>query len=135
MKRTLFFTFTFFTAYCSFGQTNDFSQIQHDTANLSPDTAIRNLLMATHLQAYIGKTVADLLQNDTIKMHTNYSWSTEPPWQLQSLNLIFAYGWNLKIYSARENEEDVQFSMTHEFDLEAFKKLKIQELIMVRNEF
>jgi hypothetical protein len=135
MKRTIFFTTFFLCVLCAFGQTKDTIYVQGDTVLLKQDTTMRNLLMSVNLKYFIGKTVADLLQNDTIKMYKSYWWTDEPPGKLQSLNLTFARGLYLKIYPVRQNGQAVQFSMTNDFDLEAFKKLKIQELIIDEDYF
>lgn len=89
-----------------------------------------NLLNSVNLKNYIGKTVEELLQNDTIKMYKEKWWEDEPPGKLQSLNLTFTSGLYLKIYPVRKNGQAVQFSVTNNFDFESFKKLKIQKLIL-----
>lgn len=135
MKKIIFLTTFFLYVLCSFGQTKDTIYVQGDTVILKKDTLTRNLLLSVDLKKYVGKTVEELLQNDTIKMYKKNWWTDEPPGKLKSLNLTFARGLYLEIYPVRENGKAVQFSMTKDFDIEAFKKLKIQKLIIDREYF
>jgi hypothetical protein len=135
MKKIILLTTFLLYVFCAFGQSKDTIYVQGDTVILKKDTLMRNLLISVNLKNYIGKPVEELLQNDTIKMYKNYWWSDESPGKLQSLNLTFARGLYIKIYPVRKNGQAVQFSMTNDFDIEAFKKLKIQELIIDKDYF
>jgi len=135
MKRTLFSIILIPCSLYTLSQTKDAICIQEDTVILKQDTTKQTLLTSVNLKYYIGKTVDELLQNDTIKTHESYWWTDEPPGKLESLNLTFARGLYLKIYPAKRKGQAVQFSITNDFDFEAFKKLKIQELVMDRDHF
>jgi hypothetical protein len=134
MKRFVLLSVFVLYVFCSYGQKKDTFYVKCDTAILKKrDTEVRNLLMSVNLKNYYGKTVDELLQNDTIKMCKCYFWSHEPPGQLQALNLTFDRTLYLKIYPVRKDGQAVQFSMEMNFDFEAFKKMKIQELTIEKD--
>ena len=123
------------TALTAHGQTKDTIYIHGDTVILKKDTVMRNMLMQVNLNNYIGKTVSELLEKDTIKMYNHYYWSDEPPGKLYYLSLVYARGLYLKIYPVCKNGQAVQFSETSNFDFEAFKKEKIEKIIIDRDYF
>jgi hypothetical protein len=119
----------------SSGQTKDTIYVQGDTVILKRDTLMRNLLMLINLNNYVGRTVGELLQNDTIKMYQSRWWSTEPHGKLRSLNLTFARGLYIKIFPVETNGQPVQFSISSDFDFEAFKREIISMIFIDKNYF
>src|SRR5688572_757231 len=97
MKRLLILITFFLFGYVSRGQSKDTTQYGKDKINLKRDTILRNLLVKVNLTRYIGKTVGQLLTNDTIKQFTRRYWSDEPPGVLDGLVLIYARGLSLTI--------------------------------------
>lgn len=129
-----FFTIFLLLGHQSNGQTKDTIYVQVDTVILKRDTLLRNLLMQVNLKNYVGKTVAELLDNDTIKLYQKYWWSTEPPGKLQSLNLTYAKGLYLTIYPVTKGGA-VQFSELMNFDFDMFKKEKIEAVKIDKSYF
>ena len=140
--RLLFLTFVITTfCFCTTRQTKekikqeqdttnlpgDTIYVQGDTVVLKNDTLVRNLLLKVNLSQYIGKTVGELLENDTIKKYKRCFFMDEPPSVLSSLNLTFARGLYLEI-RAYPLKYTPSFSETQDFDFNLFKKEKIRTL-------
>ena len=102
---------------------------------LARDTVIRNQLMTLDLSKFKGQTVESLLQNEMVGNYKALWWTDEPPGKLRSMNLTYARGLYLEIFPVRKDGQAVQFSKTLNFDLEAFKKLKISEVIIDKEFF
>jgi len=149
IQRLLFLIFVITTFYfCTTRQTKekikqeqdttnfpgDTIYVQGDTVVLKNDTLVRNLLLKVNLNQYIGKTVGELLVNDTIKRYKKYFFIDEPPCVLSSLNLIFARGLHLQI-RAYPLKYTPRFSKTEDFDFNLFKKEKIRTLRIDREYF
>jgi hypothetical protein len=87
------------------------------------------MLKELDLDKFIGKTVDELLLNDTVKLYTNYFSSDEPPFKLDHFNLVFANGLYLKIYSFDLKFVE-RYSLERKWDFETFKKEKISKLVI-----
>src|SRR4051812_28017667 len=98
MKHNIVLFFFILCACNTLGQAKDTLYVQNDTVILKRDTVIRNKLLLANLSSYIGKTVAELLNNETVRLYKKLWWSDEPPGKLSSLNLTYARGLYLRIY-------------------------------------
>lgn len=106
--------------------------VQDDTINLSKDTVIRNKLVRLNLHQFEGRTVKQLLQNDTVKLYKKYWWTDEPPGKLQSLNLTFARGLYLQVFVDTLKYQP-RFSARMSFSLEKFLKEKVSSVELDRD--
>ena len=133
----LLFFYALFATESALGQKSEIIVVQGDTVNLAKDTLVRNKLLHLNLRQFEGKTVTELLKNDTAKLYKNHWFSDEPPFKLQSLNLTFARGLYLTIYFA-ELKYQPRFSKTgqHSFDKilnETISKIKLDQSFFEEN--
>lgn len=115
-------------------QKSEIIVVQGDTVNLVKDTLVRNKLLNLDLRRYEGKTVAELLKNDTIKLFKNHWFSDEPPLKLRSLNLTFARGLYLTMYFA-DLKHQSRFSKTGQHSFDKILKEKISKIELDRSFF
>lgn len=101
---------------------------------MAKDTIVRNKLIHLNLSQFEGKTVSELLKNDTIKLYKNHGFSDEPPFKLRSLYLKFARGLYLEIYFA-ELKYEPRFSKTGLHSFEKIQKETISKIILDRRFF
>ena len=118
----------------AYAQTSEIIIVQGDTVNLAKDTIIRNKLVSLNLRQFEGKTVAELLKNDTVKLYKKHWFSDEPPLKLRSLNLTFARGLYLKIYFD-ELKYQPRFSEFKQYSFEKILKEKISTIELDRSFF
>jgi len=129
-----------------YGQPNDFKieyeQIKkkrifltgEDTLKSNKDLVVYEKLTNLNLNRFIGQTVGDLLQNDTIKLYAKYEWESTHPLKLAGLNLIYADGLYLEI-EANPTQYTHKTSLTGKYDLEKFKKEKITKVKLDKSYF
>lgn len=123
MKNQIILSVFILFSISAYGQIEE----RNDAINLKRDTLIRNMLVNVNINNFIGKTVGQLLENDTIGKYKEYWWTNEPPGKLASLNLSYARGLSLVIY-AYPLKYTPSFSDKLEFDFELFKKEQIKKL-------
>jgi hypothetical protein len=129
-----FFLLTVSTTSVCFAQEGKNFIVQGDTVNLFKDTVIRNKLVGLNLYLFRGKTVKELLQNDTIKLYKQYWWTNEPPGKLRSLNLTYARGLYLSVFVDTLKYQP-RFSEWNRFDFEKFLKEKVSTVELDRDFF
>ena len=117
-----------------FAQSNKTIIVQGDIINLSKDTVVRNKLLRLNLRKFEGRTVKELLQNDTVKLYKNYWWSDEPPGKLQSLNLTFARGLYLCVFVDTLKYQP-RFSEWNRFSFDKFLNEKVSAVKLDRDFF
>jgi hypothetical protein len=125
-----FILFLLLASCCSnlvFGQKGKAIIVQGDRINLAHDTVVRNKLVRLNLRRFTGKTVKEVLQNDTVKLYKDYWWSDEPPGKLQSLNLTFARGVYLRLFVDTLKYQP-GFSERLSFSFEKFLKEKVSSV-------
>lgn len=126
-----------FLTNSAIAQKSEIIIVQGDTVNLAKDTLVRNKLLHLNLEQFEGKTVAELLKNDTIKLYKKHWFSEEPPFKLQSLNLTFARGLYLTMYFA-ELKYQPRFSKTGQFSFnkilnETISKIELDKSFFEEN--
>jgi hypothetical protein len=134
MKKIILLSGIIFYCFGIFGQSKDTIYVQGDTVILKKDTAVRNKLLTVDLKSYIGKTVGDLLKNETIRLYKSYWWSTEPPLKLYALNLTYARGLDVTIV-VYPLKYQPRYSETNKFSFELYKKETITNIKLDRSFF
>ena len=105
-----------------------------DTLKSNKDLVVYEKLIHLNLNRFIGQTVGDILQNDTIKLYAKYEWASTHPLKLAGLNLIYADGLYLEI-EANPTQYTNKTSHTGKYDLEKFKKEKITKVKLDKSYF
>jgi pSer/pThr/pTyr-binding forkhead associated (FHA) protein len=126
--------YTLFLLNTAVGQKTAITIVQGDTINLAKDTVVRNKLINLNLLQFEGKTVAELLKNDTAKLYKRHWFSEEPPLKLRSLNLTFARGLYLTIYFA-ELKYQSRFSKTGQYSFNKILRETISKIELDKNFF
>ena len=111
--RTIIFIAVFFCGLYTFGQVKD--------------SSLKRSASKVNVIPYVGKTVGQLLNNDTIKQFKGYHWTEKSRCVLYALVLDYSISLSLVVYAKSLKYTDLH-SDTHKFDFESFKKEKITDV-------
>lgn len=128
IKIVLVISIVIFFEQLTFGQLNDTLYKGSCGTILKSDITLKSNLQKIDLQQYNGKTVYELLQNQTIKQYINYGYFIdESTGEIESVTIIFAPGLQISIKVKHLNYTK-NFISTLSFDFELFKKEIITSL-------